>query len=293
MSSSEPRSRPQRSRAQRSTTDEAGRAGDAAKDAAGKAQGVAAEAEDHPAADWVEGVGQVANGIVHIIIGGIALGVALGSGGSADQSGAMRALQQTPVGGIALWAVGIAMVALALHAFVTAIADSRRDWKDAVRAGGRGIACAVVGSTALVYAVGGSSDGEESTESLSSELMANPFGLWLVGAIGLVIAGVGVAFVVRGVRLKFREDVAPPRRFRRLVDVLGASGYIAKGMAVIVVGALFVIAAAQHDPEEAGGLDGALQSLTTVPGGVFALVAIAVGLMLYGVYCFARGAWSR
>ena len=50
---------------------------------------------------------------------------------------------------------------------------------------------------------------------------------------------------------------------------------------------------ARHDPEQAGGLDGALQSLTTVPGGVFALVAIAVGLMVYGLYCFARGAWSR
>ena len=271
----------------------ASKARDKAERATDKAQGAAGKAERSRAADWVEGVGQLANGIVHLIIGGIALSVALGAGGSADQSGAMRALRQTPLGGIALWAVGIALLGLALHAAVTAVAASRREWKDAVRAGGRAIAYAVVGATALVYAVGGSSDSEEGTESLSAELMANPLGLWLVGAIGLAIAGIGVTFVVRGVRLKFRKDVAPPARFRRLVDVLGAGGYVAKGIAVIIVGALFVIAAARHDPEQAGGLDGALQSLTTVPGGVFALVAIAVGLMVYGLYCFARGAWSR
>ncbi|HET8867987.1 MAG TPA: DUF1206 domain-containing protein, partial [Agrococcus sp.] len=256
--------------------DKAGRATDKAQDAAGAA-------ERSRAADWVEGVGQVANGIVHLIIGGIALGVAFGAGGSADQSGAMRALQQTPLGGIALWAVGIALIGLALHSAVTAVAASRRDWKDAVRSGGRAIAYAVVGATALVYAVGGSSDSEEGTESISAELMANPFGLWLLGAIGLAIVGIGVTFAVRGVRLKFREDVAPPARFRRLVDTLGATGYVAKGIAVVIVGVLFVIAAASHDAEEAGGLDGALQSLTTVPGGVVALVVIAVGLIVYGV----------
>ncbi|SDS02071.1 DUF1206 domain-containing protein [Agrococcus carbonis] len=273
--------------------DAASQAKDAAGRAAGQAQDAAARAERSRTARRVALVGQIANGIVHLIIGGIALAVAFGAGGSADQSGAMRALQQTPVGGVALWAVGIAMLLLAVHSAVSAVAASRRDWKDAVRAGGRAAAYVAVGVTALVFALGGSSDSEESTQSFSATLMASPFGQLLVGAVGVGIAGIGVAFIVKGLRLKFREDVAPPRRFRRAVDVLGASGYVAKGLAVVIVGVLFVIAAVQHDPEEAGGLDGALQSLTSVPGGVIALVAIALGLMLYGLYCFARGAWSR
>ena len=270
-----------------------GRAGDRAQRAAGTAQDAAARAERHPAADWVEGIGQAANGVVHILIGALAMGVAFGTGGSADQSGAMRAIQQTPLGGIALWAVGIAMAALALHAIVTAIADSRHDGKEALKATGRGIAYAAVASTALTYAIGGSSDGEQETESLSSDLMAQPWGLWVLALIGAAIAATGVFFVVKGARRTFREQIAPPARFRRLVDVLGVGGYVAKGVAVLIVGVLFVIAAITHDPEQAGGLDGALQSLTTVPGGVFALVAIGVGLVFYGVYCFARGVWSR
>ena len=87
-----------------------------------------------------------------------------------------------------------------------------------------------------------------------------------------------------------------PARFnftRDVVEALGAPGFIAKDVAVTIVGGLFVVAAVRHDPGETGGLDGALQSLTTVPGGVVALVAIAVGLIVYGVYCVARGVWAR
>lgn len=261
-----------------------------------RVQRAAAEADDHRAASWVESVGQSANGVVHMLIGGLALGVAFGAGvgeASADQSGAMRALDGTPLGGLALWVVGLALVALALHAFVIAVAESRRSRRDALRAAGRGIGHGVVGATALVFAFGGEVDGESTTESFSATVMASPAGLWLIGAAGLVIAGVGVAFVLRGARRRFFEDVAPPARYRRLVEALGAPGFIAKGAAICIVGALFVIAAVRHEPEQAGGIDGALQSLTTVPGGVIALVAIAVGLIVYGCYCVARGIWAR
>lgn len=271
----------------------ASKAKEAAGDATDKAQGAAASAERHPAAEWVMTAGQFANGVVHLVIGAIAFGLAFGAGGSADQGGAMQALKQSPLGAFAIWAVALAMIALALLAFVTAVAASRRDGKDALKAAGRGIAYAAVGGTALTAAIGGSSDGDSSAQSFTADLMAQPFGLILVGALGLGIMAVGAYFVVKGVRKKFLEDVAPPARYRRLVEILGMAGYPAKGLAIVVVGILFVIAAVTHDPEQAAGLDGALQSLTTVPGGVIALIAIAVGLMIYGVYCFARGLWAR
>jgi hypothetical protein len=268
-------------------------AADAASHAALKAQRAATGAEQHRATSWVESVGQSANGVVHMVIGGIALGIAFGAGGPADQSGAMRAIERTVVGGIALWVVGIALIALALHAFVIAIAETRRRRRDALRAAGRGIGHAVVGATALVFALGGEVDGERATETVTTAVMASPIGLWLIGAAGLVIAGVGVAFVLRGLRRKFFDDVAPPRRFRRLVEALGMPGFVSKGVAIVIVGVLFVLAAVRHEPDDAGGLDGALQSLTTVPGGVIALVAIAIGLIVYGGYCVARGIWAR
>ncbi|WP_413317893.1 DUF1206 domain-containing protein [Agrococcus sp. 1P02AA] len=300
MTSSDDSARGRASSAASKASDAAGRAGASARgaagkaqSAAGKAQSAAAGAEQHPAARWALSAGQVANGVVHLIIGGIALGVAFGGGGSADQSGAMQALQESPFGAFALWAVGIALAALALYSIVGAISDSRHDTKDALKSAGRAVAYAAVSATAITAALGGSSDGEQSAQSFSGDLMAQPFGRILVGAIGLGIAAVGAYFVVKGVQRKFREDVAPPQRWSTAVKGLGTGGYVAKGAAVIIVGVLFVIAAVLHDEEQAGGLDGALQSLTTVPGGVVALIAIALGLMLYGVYCFARAAWPR
>lgn len=77
------------------------------------------------------------NGIVHAIIGGIAIGVARGAGGDADQSGAMRAIEEHPLGSIALWVVGIALLGLAAYSVVLAIGESRYDKSDAVKSVGR------------------------------------------------------------------------------------------------------------------------------------------------------------
>ena len=68
--------------------------------------------EEHPAAAWAAAAGHVVNGVVHAIIGGIAIGIARGAGGSADQSGAMRAIKDNPLGAAALWLVAGALFSL-------------------------------------------------------------------------------------------------------------------------------------------------------------------------------------
>jgi hypothetical protein len=59
--------------------------------------------------------GYVVSGLLHGIIGYLAIRIALGTGGgSADQSGALAALAAKPGGTIALWAAVIALVIMAL-----------------------------------------------------------------------------------------------------------------------------------------------------------------------------------
>ena len=70
--------------------------------------------------------------------------------------------------------------------------------------------------------------------------------------------------------------------------VAGRFGYVAKGIALGIVGGLFVAAAATADSDKAEGLDGALKSLVGVPGGQVVLIAIGAGLILYGLFCLAR-----
>ena len=75
--------------------------------------------------------------------------------------------------------------------------------------------------------------------------------------------------------------------------VVGTAGYVATGIAIGIVGSLFVVAAVTADPSEAAGLDGALKSLTGLPFGVALLAVVAVGLILFGLYCFARARLAR
>ena len=91
--------------------------------------------------------------------------------------------------------------------------------------------------------------------------MVLPFGQVLVGAVGAIVIGVGIAQIVKGVKQKFTEDL--DRGVRPAVRRLGTVGYCVKGIALGIIGGLFVWAAVTYDPKKAGGMDAAL---TTDPG---------------------------
>jgi hypothetical protein len=73
----------------------------------------------------------------------------------------------------------------------------------------------------------------------------------------------------------------------------GVVGYVAKGIAIAVTGVLFIVAAWTHDPQKAGGLDAALHTLASLPFGTVILWIVGAGLVIYGLYCFARARYSR
>jgi hypothetical protein len=111
-----------------------------------------------------------------------------------------------------------------------------------------------------------------------------------VGLVALVIIGVAVGTAVKGIRKSFVDDLDMtdlPRGTQQWVRRLGVVGYVAKGVTFSIVGILVGIAAIQHDPKQAGGLDAALKTLANQPFGTVALFVVALGLAAYGVYCFA------
>ncbi|MGI9823298.1 DUF1206 domain-containing protein [Agromyces sp. Marseille-Q5079] len=244
-------------------------------------------------------VGYVVLGIVHIVIGAIAVSVAVGSGGGqADQSGAMDQISRVPFGVVVLWIIALGLTALALwqvvEAFVEQDADAKKKWGRRAKEIGTAAAYLAIAVTALVYALGGSSDSSQSTTSFSANLLSSPGGVFLLVLIGLVILGVGVAFVVRGIRKDFERQLSlPAGKLGRGISTLGTVGYVAKGVAVAVVGVLFVVAAFTHDPEKAGGLDTALKSLAELPFGQLILWIVGAGVIVYGVYCFFRARYAR
>jgi len=261
-------------------------------------QGTARRAANSGALEAVARFGYAVSGVLHILIGLIAVQVAVGTGGgSADQSGALSQVASQPFGELLLWVGAIALLALAVwqlsEAALGGAGASRAKHK--AKAAGKGIVYLALAYTTFSFARGGSSSSSGQSSDFTADLMGSSAGRLLVAAIGLAIIGIGVYHVVKGAKKKFLQDLRSTGggTVGKTVTRLGQLGYIAKGVALGVVGLLFVLAAAQSDSSEATGLDGALKTLGEQPGGPVILVVVGLGFVAYGLYSFARARYAR
>lgn len=255
---------------------------------------------------WLERlarVGLVAFGAVHLLIGWLALQLAWGgsAGESPDPSGALKTLAEQPFGGVLLWLIAVGLVALALWQAGEAIWGYRnRQGAKRVRkqltSGARAVVYAALGVSAASVALGSGSSSSQSQQQTTSGVLAWPGGQFIVVAAGLIVIGVGVAHVVKGVKQSFRKEIdtssispAATKGFVRL----GQVGYIAKGVALGVVGALLGYAALTFDPQKARGLDGALQTILAQPFGQILLTAVALGFVAFGVFAVLQSRYRR
>jgi len=232
---------------------------------------------------------------VNLLLGWVALQLAFGDKSeSASSSGALRELASQPFGAVLIWLIALGMFLLMIWRGLEAAIGHREE------DGGKRVAKRLVSLLkALIYgAIGvsatqvamgsGSSSG---TDSMTSKLMDLPAGPWIVGAVGLGIIGYGVSQIVIAWTDKFAEHLSAEGKSGDTGSaylLLGKVGYNAKGVAIGLVGVLFLYAAVTHDPKKSGGLDQALQQLLEQPFGPVMLAAIAVGIACYGLFCFAR-----
>lgn len=258
--------------------------------AKGSAKDSASRAAQHPAFRKGARLGYAANGLVNVIIGWIALQLAIGgaSGGEeASASGALQTLADQPFGQVLLWVVLAGFVLLGVFSIIAAFLGG--ETKDRLKDGAKGVVYLSLAGTTL--GILGGSGGEDGTSSMTATLMEQPFGPFLVGLVGLAVVGVGLYQAHKGWTKKFLQDLRerPPS----WVVTAGRAGYVARGAAFVVLGGLFVSAAVASDSARAEGLDGALQTFRSAPYGQVLLGAVALGFVAYGVYSFARAKYAR
>lgn len=251
--------------------------------------------ERNPAYRALVRVGLVCYGVVHLLIGWVAVQLAWGGGGGeeASGSGALKELAAQPFGRVLLLVVAAGMFTLVVwQAFEAALGHTRFDGTKRVvkRLGsvGRVMVYIALGASAARTALSASGGGS-SEETLTQRLMAAPAGAVLVGLVGVAVVGFGVSQVVRGVRRKFLEDDLDAG-VSGVGRGLGVAGYVAKGLTFVVVGALFCFAGLTVDPEKAGGMDDALRTLREQPFGPYLLTAVAAGIACFGLFCLV---WAR
>jgi hypothetical protein len=278
------------------SSSQAGSAGNTARKAADSAEDAGQQAMDSKPFRVLLTVGLIAYGVVHILIGWIAVQIAWSGqpeGEQASQQGALDQLASQPLGTILLWLVVVGLFAMAIWQLAEAIWGHRdrpsgmKRTRKRLGSAGRTFTYAAIAIAAIGTLRGSKSDGNKE-EGYTARLLSVPFGRILVIVVAIVIIVLGVRLARRGITKKFTEDLAGG--IGREVVRLGQAGYIVKGIAFVIVGGLFGWAAITYDPEKAGGLDDALRTVHEAPAGSVLLTVMALGLIAFGVYCFF---WAR
>lgn len=275
-------------------------------ESAHEAKRVAQDAAMSKWMSWLARLGYAIKGVVYLVIGGLAVQLAIGQGGRAtDQRGAIQTIASLPFGQFLLVIVTVGLVGFALWCFIQAIFDTEGKGHDAKGIISRiGYAIIGIGYGSLAFAAyqvvaGAGSTGKSSTtqtQDWTGRLLLYPFGVALVVILGLVVLGIAGYLLYKAYSANFQRRLnftGVDAQLRKWLVYLGRFGYAALGVVFIIVGFFLIVAAIQHNPSKAEGLDSVLKTLAHQPFGAVLLAIVALGLIAYGVYSFVEARYRR
>lgn len=248
--------------------------------------------------------GFVARGAIYVLIGIIAVQVALGRGGQADRGGAISQIASKSYGMVVLWLLVAGFAGLALWRFSEAafgaVGPDGHDKSERLKSLARGVLYSVFFVSTLQLVLGTSTsataNGNSQSREMTARVMAHSGGRMLVGLIGVVILVIGVALAREGWTREFLKKMdlsGAPAGTRSLVEKLGLFGGVARGAVIALVGVFFIIAAVRFSPSKAEGIDGALRAFAQTPVGPLLLVPVALGLIAFGLFSWCEARWRR
>jgi hypothetical protein len=152
--------------------------------------------------------------------------------------------------------------------------------------------------TAIRMAMGvGSGQGStEKAQGWTAWLMNQPFGVFLVGLVGVCVVANGLFQFYKAFKSDLTDDLYLTdvgAEHREWVTRIGRAGYAARGVAFVMIGGFLVGAAMHHNPSEAQGLDGALATPAGQPFGPYLLFAVAIGLAAYGLFALVEARYRK
>lgn len=251
---------------------------------------------------WIENAaraGYMAKGAVYVLIGGFTAAAAFGVGGGqkAGKRTIFKIIDGIPGGDIILGILALGLIGYVVWRFVQAIRDTENaghDTKGMIKRIGYAISGVMYGFLAyyairLIVNSGGSGSGGR--ETLVAKLLSQPFGQWLVGIVAL-------AFIIKGFRQIYKAYTGSFKKKvqqssisadkKRLFTKWGRAGYYSRGVILLIVGYMFIKAAIQANPSQAGGTQEAFGFLQSTSYGPWLMGLIAIGLIGYGIFTFIK-----
>jgi hypothetical protein len=244
--------------------------------------------------------GFVARGLIYGIIGVLALDLALGRGGKiTNQQGALRTVEHHSFGHLLLTLLAVGLGGYAIWRLFRALLGHGPEGADSglerLGALGSGIAYAVICAIAVQILMGSSGTSGKASKT-ANDVFGWPAGRWLVGIAGLVMLGVGLYQLIRGVRRKFLDDSNTQKMSRpvkKWFTAVGTIGHVARAVVFGLVGIFLVKASIDYKANEAIGLDGALAKLYDGAYGSWLLGVLAAGLIAFATFSVMEARYRR
>jgi hypothetical protein len=261
---------------------------------------------------WMERfarMGYAARGVVYAVVGVLAVQTALGTRGArraAATTDTRGALQEVAAHSIPLlWLLAVGLFAYAVWRAAQGLLDRERKGsglKGLAHRLGRLFTAVVYGSLGLAavrLALGAhrrASADAHATQEWTARLMGEPFGRWLVAAVGVGVIAGGFYQLWRGWTEKFKQEIRLQEMDSgesRLAIHAGKLGLMARGVVFLISGWFLVQAAVKTDPRQVRGLSGALAVLAAQPHGAILLGLVAVGLVAFGAWSLLLARYGR
>jgi hypothetical protein len=244
---------------------------------------------------WLAWFGGACYGLVHLVLAWLAVRVGfLDPPTATDRRGAVVVIAARPLGAVLLWIMTAGLIAFGAWQLVHAatgfqwITGTRERLVRRLGTAGRALVALAVASVVLRLLTGVGQPG------VTARLLTRTAGRALVLVVGVGFVAAACLSAWSGLRRRFvRELDTTAMPARRLVETCGSVGFLAKAVALGVIGVLLGVAAVRLDPYRSGGLDRALRTLGGHPYGMVALFVMAAGFVVFGLYYFADARYRR
>jgi Domain of Unknown Function (DUF1206) len=250
---------------------------------------------------WLARAGLVARGVIYLVVGILAIKVAVGAGGkTSDQQGALKTIAEQPFGKALLVLMAVGLAGYSIWRLTRAALGHGQEVDDDAKQRLEGLLSgffyAVLCFTAIKLLAGSGAGGGGAEDEATGGVLGWPAGTWIVGIGGLAIIGAGIDQAIKGVRRKFCEDVRTGQmsaKTRSAYEAVGLFGHLARASVFGLIGAFLIKAALDYDPDKAVALDGALSKVANAPAGPFLLGAVAIGFLGFAAYSLMDSRYRR
>jgi len=232
-------------------------------------------------------LGFAARGLLYIVIGVLVMR----AGRAEDPAGVIEYVAD----GVGRWLV-FAMAAGFIGYGLWRLADAalgvehKGDEKEGLKRTAAGISAAVhlyLAKQALEVALGDRNLSENGAQDQARELLQLPGGQWMLGAVAALLLAAGAYQFVIASKCSFLAKLDSRVR-DTWVKWLGRAGYSARGVVFLIAGYFVARSALAERSSQAGGMEQALEWLSSPID-----MVVAAGLLLFGIYGLIEARFRR